>query len=189
MVTAEGQTLSAEVTVHLSGPTDEAPSITLERSESFPDVDLSISDPGRGEQGAAWRSTLTVSHPARVVLPPGYVWEGAVVVEVGNDRRMEVPFTVRIGSTGPVDRKAREFMAGRLGVPVDEIMVTEVEPVTFNDGAKGCDRGEHAVVTAEVAGFIITLAHGSAVHIVHTDEHGLHFVVRENCIEGFWRPR
>ena len=189
VITGKGQSFTAEVLVELSDQTDEPPSVTVERPVTFPDVVLSMSDAGCTQDNTAWRCTLTVSHPGRIVYPPGYVWEGAVAVETSDGQGLSVPFTVEVGNTGSVDHKARVFLAGRLGVTADQIEVTAVEPVTFNNGSKGCDQAGYAYIAAEVPGFIITMTHGEAVHVVHTDEHGGHFVVPENCQGGRWRPR
>ena len=189
VITEQGQSLTAEVLVELSDPTSEAPPVTVDRRGILPDVALSISDPECTELDTVWRWILTVSHPGRIILPPGLVRRGEVAVGAPGGLRLTVPFTVTFGDAGPVDLEARAFLAGRLGVAADEIEVAEVEPVTFNDGSMGCTREGYGYTAAEVPGFIVTLTHGAAVHVVHTDEHGLHFVVPANCHGGRWRPR
>jgi hypothetical protein len=71
------------------------------------------------------------------------------------------------GAGTPQARRAVADLADRLGVAEDEVVVTSVEAVTWNDGSLGCAKKGRAYTQALVEGSRITLEVGGRSYEYH----------------------
>lgn len=84
--------------------------------------------------------------------------------------REEAPMTPSgptSGARGPLEQQAVGDLAGRLGVPEDEITVVSVEEVTWRDGSLGCAEPGMMYTQALVDGSRIILEAAGERHEYH----------------------
>ena len=89
---------------------------------------------------------------------------------------------VSVEDPGIADR-ALAFLAGELGVPESEITLTGTETAVWADTSLGCPKEGYAYATVMTPGYEFTFSHGTASHVVHTDELGTYFVRPVDCYE------
>ncbi len=64
--------------------------------------------------------------------------------------------------------QAKEDLARRTGIPVDQITVVEVQPVTWPDGSLGCPQPGMAYTQVMVDGLLIRLRVGGRDYAYHS---------------------
>jgi hypothetical protein len=65
---------------------------------------------------------------------------------------------------------AKEHLARDLGVPVKEIMLSEVKKVQWRDASLGCPKPGIDYVRVETPGYMISLEMDGKTYNYHTDE-------------------
>ncbi len=64
--------------------------------------------------------------------------------------------------------QAKEDLASRTGIAVDQIAVLEVQPVTWPDGSLGCPQPGMAYIQVTVDGLLIRLRAGDRTYEYHS---------------------
>lgn len=82
-----------------------------------------------------------------------------------------------------IDDRALAFLAGELGVQESEFTLTGTETAVWADTSLGCPKEGYAYATVMTPGYKFTFSHGTASHVVHTDELGTYFVRPVGCYE------
>jgi hypothetical protein len=80
---------------------------------------------------------------------------------------VDEPASIDPGLAGVV-RQARADLAGRLGVPVDDVLVVRAEVVTWPDAGLGCRRPGMRYTQVPVDGSRTVLEHGGRRYAYHT---------------------
>jgi hypothetical protein len=101
----------------------------------------------------------------------------AYLVHEANGRAIVCRGTLTAGNIGPMPRtvyrrqmaEARDDLANRLKVSVEEISAVAGEPRTFADASLGCPEPGIVYAQAEVQGWVLTLRHGTRDYTYHTD--------------------
>jgi hypothetical protein len=86
------------------------------------------------------------------------------------------PMPVDTPSSPPPAQKfvdlAKQDLASRLNIDVDQIVLVEVTPVTWPDAALGCPSPGKVYAQGHVPGYKITLEAGGVKYVYHTDQTG-----------------
>ena len=65
---------------------------------------------------------------------------------------------------------AKEHLAQKLGIPVDQIALSEVKPVVWRDASLGCPKPAVDYIPMETPGYSIVLEADGLTYNYHTDE-------------------
>jgi hypothetical protein len=68
--------------------------------------------------------------------------------------------------------KVRQDLASRLGLALDQIQVTSVEPMEWSDGCLGLGKPDESCLMAIVSGYRITLSANGTTYTFRTDDNG-----------------
>jgi hypothetical protein len=64
----------------------------------------------------------------------------------------------------------KQHLAQRLSIPVDQIVLSEIQPVVWRDGGLGCPKPGIDYIRVETPGYSILLKAGGNTYSYHTDE-------------------
>jgi hypothetical protein len=64
----------------------------------------------------------------------------------------------------------KEHLAQKLGIPVEQIALSEVKPVVWRDGSLGCPKPAIDYIQVETPGFNILLEAGGQTYNYHTNQ-------------------
>lgn len=144
---------------------DEAPATTTTAAE-VPSEEAVDEDPPAGTTGEE----------------PADEQEQPVTAEPEPSATTPTSVPVVVEDLGIADR-ALAFLAGELGVPESEITLTGTETAVWTDTSLGCPKEGYAYAAVLTPGYEFTFSHGTASHVVHTDELGTYFVRPVGCYE------
>ena len=114
-------------------------------------------------------------------LVPGYrmtftVNGKAYEVRTNLDGRMVRLANAQAGPEAPVQPaavdKVRQELASRLGLALDQVKVTSVEPVDWSDGCLGLGKPDESCLMAIVPGYRITLSANGTTYVFRTNDNG-----------------
>jgi hypothetical protein len=92
---------------------------------------------------------------------------------VGATAALAASEVVSVSTPTTADQMLRvsvDFLAKRLGIRADEIVVIQVKPVVWQDASLGCPKPGIDYIRIETPGFMITLDYGGTRHIIHTNQ-------------------
>ena len=76
-----------------------------------------------------------------------------------------------------VQEKAKNFLARRLGVTVDQLTYLRSEEQVWSDTSLGCPEDGYVYATVETPGYTIAFTYGRQGHTVHTNSTGTVFAL------------
>jgi hypothetical protein len=87
-----------------------------------------------------------------------------------------VPVTPPDAASEKIVMLVKGHLAQRLGIAVDQIVLSEIKPAVWRDGGLGCPKPGIDYVPMETHGYTITLGAGGQSYTYHTDT-GKRFVL------------
>ncbi len=172
MTLEEALALAKETVATQTGIAEAAIEVVNAVAVRWPDSSL-----GCPQKGMMYLQVITPGY--RILLRAG---GEEYDVRVGNNRALIceqpaktplAPSKGRVGAAAQASERARQDLAARLGVPVDEIQVRFIKITQWPDTSLGCPQPGESYEQVPTEGFLIELEHGGKTYEYRADEERL----------------